>query len=1046
MIVLHGAWVIESHQPPTGSFFLWGETSENVATATNLGKGRGKTTRKRESPPHPFHASPDELAKLVAGWRRHRWQKQETRCILLLPSGSDEPLPSLPWLRESADQTKRPELRPWSVQGLRLSAADVAQLPALLDELEESGEWRLGQDARFWLKAAELALEILAQQRFCPWFCRDTKGRFHAAWHPVLDRTGDHKRLAELTQAMPDACRCMISDESRSVEQLESRAFLMHFLSSVTDAAVREMLTGQRYDIEAGWLKALCSNSSVVEDGSDARRRLLEREWKLWSEPLRVPAGATAFRTCFRLDPPSTQSEKKGPVVPKGRQWQLKFLLQATDDPSLLVPADQVWTSSARQMKFFKKRFENPQERLLADLGRASRMMPPLERSLKSARPETCELDTSEAYSFLREAAPLLEECGFGVLVPSWWDRQAGATGAIGLRLRLAPAKDKGRVAGHGLTFSSIVQFDWEVALGDQRLSREEFERLAAMKVPLVQIRGQWVELNTELIEKAIRFLESKEQQRDLSLQEALGLALGREADAVGLPVVDLDAQGWIKEFLTSLRDHEKIELIPPPSDLRGTLRPYQQRGVSWLSFLHRWGLGACLADDMGTGKTISLLALLLHEKAEGRLDGPSLVVCPTSVIGNWQREAQRFTPSLNVMVHHGPERLTGDTFAKEAASSDLVVTSYPLTHRDAKTISAVEWACVALDEAQNIKNPETKQAQTIRKLKAERRVALTGTPVENRLSELWSIMDFLNKGYLGSLAEFKRTFAIPIERYRQLDQAERLKTMVQPFILRRLKTDPRIIQDLPEKIEMKEYCPLTREQATLYQAVVEDMLQQINEAEGIKRRGAVLAALMKLKQVGNHPSQFLKDGSALENRSGKLTRLIEMLDEALAEGDRMLIFTQFAEMGGMLKRYLQNHFGCEALFLHGGVPRKAREKMIDRFQNENGPPLFVLSLKAGGLGLNLTRANRVFHFDRWWNPAVEEQATDRAFRIGQTRHVQVHKFVCTGTLEEKIDAMIESKRELARMTIGTGEGWITELSTDQLRDLFALRKEAIGE
>jgi hypothetical protein len=452
------------------------------------------------------------------------------------------------------------------------------------------------------------------------------------------------------------------------------------------------------------------------------------------------------------------------------------------------------------------------------------------------------------------------------------------------------------------------------------------------------------------------------------------------------------------------------------------------------------------VANNILCHNTVQFLALLLHEKAEGRMDGPSLLVCPTSVISNWQREAQRFTPSLNVMVHHGPERLTGDKFAKEAAASDLVVTSYPLTHRDAKTLSAVQWACVALDEAQNIKNPETKQAQTIRKLKAERRVALTGTPVENRLSELWSIMDFLNKGYLGSLAEFKRTFAIPIERYRQLDQAERLKTMVQPFILRRLKTDPRIIQDLPEKIEMKEYCPLTREQATLYQAVVEDMLQQINDAEGIKRRGAVLAALMKLKQVCNHPSQFLKDGSALENRSGKLTRLIEMLDEALAEGDRMLIFTQFAEMGGMLKRYLQNHFGCEALFLHGSVPRKAREKMIDRFQQETGPPLFVLSLKAGGLGLNLTRANRVFHFDRWWNPAVEEQATDRAFRIGQTRNVQVHKFVCTGTLEEKIDAMIESKRELARITVGTGEGWITELSTDQLRDLFALRKEAIGE
>jgi SNF2 family DNA or RNA helicase len=1063
MRILHGAWAIELDHPPKGTFFLWGETAEassepnanertkrktrSADDRTPEEHGRSKRSprrqkRQQEALAHRFTASADDLLKLAPGLRR--FAVESAHCTLLLPSASDGPLPSAPWLRETTPPNATPDLRPWDVQGVRLSAVDVLQLPVLLDELERSAELQLGRDLRFWLNAAELLLECLAQHRFLPWFCRDAKRQLHAVWHPVLDRSDDQKRVSLLIDAMPDACRCLALDGPGTNERPDARAHLTHFLFTVTDAAVRETLSHYQRGLESNWLTALFSTDSVVE-GSEARLRLLEKDWKLWSDALRVSAGAAAFRTCFRLEPPDG-SEKPGPVVPRGRAWALQFLLQASDDPSLVVPAEQVWSSSARQLKFLKRRFENPQERLLADLGRASRFFAPLGRGLKSARPDRCELDTMEAYSFLREAAPLFEECGYGVLVPSWWDRRAGATGALGLRVQLSPTKDKGRVAGHGLTFRSIVQFDWEVAIGGERLSREEFERLAEMKVPLVQVRGQWVELNTELIEKAIRFLEAKERQGDLSLQEALGLALGRESEAVGLSVVDLDARGWIKEFLTSLRDHEKIEMVPPPAEFRGTLRPYQQRGVSWLSFLHRWGLGACLADDMGTGKTIELLALLLHEKGVGRLNGPSLLICPTSVVGNWQREAERFAPSLKVMVHHGADRLTGEKFADEVAANDLVVTSYSLTHRDAKALSAVEWACVALDEAQNIKNPETKQARSVRQLKAERRVALTGTPVENRLSELWSIMDFLNHGYMGSLAEFKRKFAIPIERYHQPEQTERLKALVQPFVLRRLKTDPRIIRDLPEKMEMKVYCPLTREQATLYQAVVKDMLQQINDATGIKRKGAVLAALMKLKQVCNHPAQFLKDGSALEDRSGKLTRLVEMLDEALAEDDRMLIFTQFAEMGGLLKRHLQHHFGCEALFLHGGVPRTARQKMIDRFQSEDGPPLFVLSLKAGGLGLNLTRANRVFHFDRWWNPAVEEQATDRAFRIGQTRNVHVHKFVCTGTLEEKIDAMIESKRDLARMTIGTGEGWITELSTDQLRDLFALRKEAVEE
>ncbi|OGO40481.1 MAG: hypothetical protein A2Z04_07725 [Chloroflexi bacterium RBG_16_57_9] len=450
----------------------------------------------------------------------------------------------------------------------------------------------------------------------------------------------------------------------------------------------------------------------------------------------------------------------------------------------------------------------------------------------------------------------------------------------------------------------------------------------------------------------------------------------------------------------------------------------------------------------MGLGKTIMLIALLLHEKSRSSNGNqPVLLVCPTSVVGNWEREVQRFAPSLRTMIHHGASRARGEEFAAQAGQHDLVISSYPLVHRDELDLAGVDWGGVVLDEAQNIKNPSTKQTQAVRKLPAGYRVALTGTPVENRLSELWSIMEFLNPGYLGSQKDFRTRFALPIERYRDQAATQRLKSLVQPFILRRLKTDPKIIQDLPDKLEMKVFCTLTREQATLYEAVVQDALKQIEEAEGMQRRGIILATLTKLKQVCNHPAQFLGDQSSLPGRSGKLARLTEMLEEVFSVGDRALVFTQYAEMGKMLQAHVADALGGEVLFLHGGTPRKQREKLIARFQaDEPGSMAFILSLKAGGTGLNLTKANHVFHFDRWWNPAVENQATDRAFRIGQTRNVQVHKYICAGTLEERIDEMIESKLALAENVLGAGEAWLTELSTDQLRDLFTLRRESVGE
>ena len=815
------------------------------------------------------------------------------------------------------------------------------------------------------------------------------------------------------------------------------------------DAAVRtwappllQVVTQRDAPTLRAWLTALFDKGghSVV----DAPTRDLERlhaEVALWMEQL-LAGAEEPFRICLRLEPPASPEparEEEMRVWVPADGWLLRFFLQARDDPSLLVPAGLVWRERSSTLHYLNRRFDNPQERLLAGLGQAARLFPPLEASLRTARPEVCLLDTEQAYTFLREAAPLLEQSGFGVLVPQWWKKRYKR---LGVHATVSPVDGKGV-----LNLDALVRFHWQLALGDQTIAPEEFVHLAQLKRPLVQVRGEWVELQPEQVEAVIHFWEKQAAEEEMTLRQALRMGLAEEAEVGDLPVVGVEAHGWVHDLLRRLSGSEPLAELSQPPGLIGQLRPYQVRGFSWLAFLRQWDLGACLADDMGLGKTIQTIALILHDLEQGQADGAVLVICPTSVVGNWAREIARFAPSLRVMVHHGSERASGEEFATQARQVHVVISTYALARRDEETLRAVEWAGVVLDETQNIKNPAAQQTQAIRRLPAGYRVALTGTPVENRLSELWSIMQFLNPGYLGSQQSFRTGFALPIERYQDQEAAARLRKRVRPFILRRVKTDPTIIQDLPEKLENKVYCTLTPEQATLYQAVVEDAMHQVEEAEGIQRRGLVLSMLLRLKQVCNHPAHFLGDGSPLPDRSGKLARLGEMLDEMLSVGERALVFTQFAEMGALLQTHLQELFGGEVLFLHGGTPAHKREQMIARFQEEQlGPAIFVLSLKAGGLGLNLTRANHVFHFDRWWNPAVENQATDRAFRIGQTKDVWAHKFVCVGTLEERIDELIESKKALAESVVGIGEAWLTELNTDQLRQLVTLDLEAVGE
>ncbi|HEX2348686.1 MAG TPA: DEAD/DEAH box helicase, partial [Ktedonobacterales bacterium] len=727
----------------------------------------------------------------------------------------------------------------------------------------------------------------------------------------------------------------------------------------------------------------------------------------------------------------------------EGAAWRLDYLLQARDDPSLLLPLSEAWDERGAVARYLDRRFARPWEHALTWLGQAAQVFPPIADSLADARPAGCDLTGADAYAFLTQAIPALEELGIATLAPAWWKRAP-----VKPTLRLEVRSPRHQSSGL-LGLDAVLTFDWKIALGGAELTAEELEQLAALKEPLVRLRGKWVELRPDDVAAALRAVATR-HARQMSLGEAVRLAMTGRTDAGGLVIEQVRADEWIGDLLGRMRSGETITEIALPAGLRAELRPYQKRGVDWLAYLARFGLGACLADDMGMGKTVEFLALLAHLKESGAISGPALLICPTSVVGNWMHETNRFTPELRALVHHGAGRVgrsSAEGFVSEAANNDLVITTYSLLPRDLKALGAVNWSVIALDEAQYIKNAETKQSHAARALSAPVRVALTGTPVENRLAELWSIMQFLNPGYLGSQRRFHEQFAVPIEQRCDQRATAQLHALTRPFILRRLKTDPQIISDLPEKVEMREYCTLTREQATLYEAVVRDGLRQMEQSDDpMGRRGVILAMLTRLKQVCNHPAHFLNDGSALLGRSGKLARLDDLVTELLDDGDRALIFTQFTVMGERLVGYLTERFGQETLFLHGGVARQQRERMVERFQSGAGPSLFVLSLRAGGTGLNLTNANHVIHFDRWWNPAVETQATDRAFRIGQTRNVQVRKFVCSGTLEERIDEMIERKRTLTENVFGAGEGWLTELSTDELRDIFRLRADAVAD
>ncbi len=948
--------------------------------------------------------------------------RTDNEFVLWLPSTDGRAIPSSTLVGGSADAPNvgNVVVAPHAVDVLPLSPeAAIALLRGCGGRSLLAPGLAIGDDLQYWVRLARFAAQLVAEHAYLPTLRAERNGnreRLLARWTPRLDAVR-RKRLTTIAEPMPAACRALGPAQAPE-PKIPPIEIARPVVDLVVDALVRKAAAdGARTPADTPhdrWLQSLRHDDAAVAFApADATFRKHLDAWV--SESTAGDDGE--YRLCFRLEEPTGEQPR----------WFVRFLLQAHADPSLLVDVETAWKNVALRATF------------LSAIGRAARIVPAIESALRHKKPLGYELDDADAHRFLAEEYARLDGVGCGVLVPTWWTANGARTK---LTVRAKVASTKTASSGARLGLDEIVSIDWSAALGGRALSMRELNELARLKTPLVKIRGQWVVIEAQQIASALELVAKREQRARLG--DVARMAWTGRGPAAELTVDEVTGTGRAGSVIDRLTGRSTFAQEPVPSLLTGELRHYQVRGYSWLSFLSRLGLGACLADDMGLGKSITTLALIARDW-EDDPSTPVLLVCPTSVIGNWEREAARFTPDLPLIVHHGAERSRSGRIVPKRGGVAVVMTSYNVATRDAALLAKQPWRGIVLDEAQNVKNPHTKQSVALRGLCAGFRIALTGTPVENHVGDLWALMEFLNPGLLGDAASFRKNFHIPITTYNDAAAEAQLKRMTAPFVLRRLKSDPAIAPDLPKKRDLKVYCQLTKEQATLYAAVLRDVDRQLDELDGIERRGLIFATIMKLKQIANHPANFLHDGSTLENRSGKLARLTEMLDEVVESSERALVFTQFTEMAELLQRHLQETTGKEVFYLHGGTARKARDEMVERFQHEAGAPhAFILSLRAGGTGLTLTRANHVFHFDRWWNPAVENQASDRAYRIGQMKDVYVHRLICAGTVEEKFDAMLERKGALAERLVSAGEAGLTELSSAQLRDLFALGADAV--
>jgi hypothetical protein len=1013
-------------------FFLWGERS---FTGGSLRGGRRRTGG--GTPDHPWAAGAERVREaLSSGGREYPFLSDTVKIEMKLPTvGGKYPIPSTPLLGELPKRYARAanEAAPqnWTAEAVPVGAADLAGTREFFTSRESvSSDGRFlanglmaAPDLCYVTECCSFVTSLLERGRFLPDIEASEDGdRYESVWTPMLAGC-DAERYRRLRGVMPDILRASRGRDAPAEAVL--RDMISDFIDDIirdararkgdadTDASSRKVMkaiiknaanpaecAGERkrrgklvnaLNPHELWIRSLGWTGET--DGLSRSLASIYREVKEWR-------GRYEWLARVPFKPAVTLSGGEDPD-----RWRLEYSF-VRSSPDGTIPARDVWNASGDHNAGYMRRYA------LLTLGGIGAVFPPVERSLELPAPEGCPLTLAETADFLRNRAPELTEMGVKVIYPDWWSDNSSEM----LTIRGTRGENS--------------SFRWRLAWRGTVLSDEEKRAAVDGDCPLIRLRGEWAYISRE--RAAAVTLRLERLPEDIS-----------PVDAVRLAIKDHIIDGFsdtpeLESIYGALRNGVPPEILPAPKNMRGELRPYQALGYSWLAFLSGLGIGACLADDMGLGKTIQALALVQRYRDMDR-PRPVLLICPTSVIETWRVEAEKFFPSLPLYIHYGHDRRRGASFARAAESSALVTSSYALLHRDAELYKNIGWRGVILDEAQNIKNPDTRQARAARSLRADWKIALTGTPVENHAGDIWSIMEFLMPGMLGGRRYFANCCVKPISAARDSAAMEKLKNAVRPFIMRRLKTDPAIAPDLPRKIETVEYCGLTREQMKLYAAVADKFTRGLNGVFGIKRRGLVLAGLTRMKQICDHPSLFAKDGDFATERSSKLERLMSLAEEMYAAGDRALIFTQYAEMGKILKHQLQERFGRGAFFLRGGVPRADRDKMVRAFQESGAARFFVLSLRAGGVGLNLTRANQVVMYDRWWNPAVETQAIDRAYRIGQASNVQVHIFCCKGTLEERIGDMMASKKTLADSVIPERDNWIAELSDRELKKLVAL-------
>ena len=1095
---LHATWIAAS-QGESACLFLWAEAPPTSRQESNRPKRvprapvRKSRNRSSRVPVHPGLVAPAVL--------RHR-----LRSLLTDMTQGDLPLAKraarLP-VPDNGVRTRNlhaPGMQEFRVLGLNLAVGPALRvLNGLLGiaadsssgepDTEQAGAalnryFVPGPDLRYWGLAAEYALALVRAGRAVP-FLQGSRGGWQVQWSPWQYGREPDPGFLEFARCMPGV-NLSFADNVAEVRDAAS------LLSSFVNAVVHERMAGVAAAVGADdrfrqvsdpsrsesaaaqdqWQRLLVNG---VVEAAPERRRQMQGEWQEWmsrafgSRPGDI---AVAFEL---LDPQATgHADADGP-------WRLQVAL-ATDD---MLGSSHVWPDGLAEGRDgvagdrlnggmgahgglrVETAGADPDPltgaRLIAGLRAASRHSPCVQPLVRQPGLQAIELGREEAYRFLTKDAPALMGAGFHVHLPAWWTD--AERGRLQVHLEVREVDEEGEPAAQ----EAFGEYEVEYALtvdGDP-LDDIGLSQIAMAGSPLVYMNEQWLQVHQGQIRAARHLLTTRDAPRRVGLLQALQIMqeqaddkhgdtrnTGRHArfgsdyrefqalEVAGVTVSDRLRTVW-QRIRSVARDEERSE----PPGFVGTLRPYQRRGLAWLWYLHQIGLGACLADDMGLGKTIQAIALFLEQERTPSPDGrrPRLLICPTSVLRNWKRELRRFAPGLRVMLHHGGGRARQTDLHARVRDTDVVLTSYGTARVDQAELGRIHWHTVVLDEAQNIKNPSAKQTMAVRSLRSRHRFALTGTPIENRLLEVWSILDFLNGAFLGSQQDFKRRFIQPIEGESNSGKLGQLQRIVQPFVLRRLKSDPEVISDLPEKQEIDVICDLSSEQTDQYARAVEASLPHIRELDGMRRRGSILALMTQLRKIANHPALMDDDEAPADNpeyggRSGKLDRFTEMLTESLDGRNKVLVFTTFVRMGQILQAHIARRLGFTPEFISGRVPHGTRQQMVDRFQ-EGGQacPVLILSVRTGGVGINLTAANQVYHFDRWWNPAVEDQATDRAHRIGQTRRVQVFRYIMAGTVEEHVDRLIRQKGQLARDILGAGTEWLTELSNDQLYELLTL-------